>query len=58
MKNLIILFFLTMVISSAFGQAKPEENKIRTYEISLINHPQKVELVEYGDGQYSGHVIT
>ena len=53
-KNIYILFFLLINISLIFAQ----ENKKRIYEISVINQPQKVELIEYENGQYAGNVIT
>ncbi|WP_299016205.1 hypothetical protein [uncultured Polaribacter sp.] len=53
-KVLYILFFLFINISLLFAQ----ENKKRTYEISVISQPQKVELIEYENGKYVGNVIT
>ncbi|MCB0463012.1 MAG: hypothetical protein KDC81_09955 [Flavobacteriaceae bacterium] len=53
-KTIYILFFLLVNISLLFAQ----ENKKRTYEISVINQPQKVELIEYENGKYAGNVIT
>ena len=35
-----------------------QENEKRVYEISVINQPQTIELIEYENGQYSGNVIT
>jgi len=53
-KTFYILLVLLIKISLLFGQ----ENKKRTYEISVLNLPQKIELIEYENGQYSGNVIT
>lgn len=53
-KTIYILFFSLINISLLFAQ----ENKKRTYEISVINQPQKVELIEYENGKYDGNVIT
>jgi hypothetical protein len=53
-KTIYILFFLLINTSLLLAQ----ENKKRTYEISVINQPQKVELIEYENGKYAGNVIT
>ena len=53
-KTINILLFLLINISSLVAQ----ENKKRTYEISVINKPQKIELIEYENGKYTGNVIT
>lgn len=52
------MFLCTMLLTSAFGQASSEETRIGTYEISLIEYPQRIELVEYADGRFSGNLIT
>ena len=53
-KTFYILFFLLINISLLFAQ----ENQKRSYEIWVINQPQKVELIEYENGKYTGNVIT
>lgn len=53
-KSICILFLFLTSISLSFSQ----ENEKRVYEISVINKPQTIELVEYENGQYSGNVIT
>ena len=52
------MFLCTMLLTSAFGQASSEETRIRTYDISLFEYPQRIELVEYADGRFSGNLIT
>ena len=53
-KKHFILFLFLINISLTFGQ----ETKKRVYEISVINQPQTVELIEYKNGDYAGNVIT
>jgi hypothetical protein len=53
-KYFYILFFFLISTSLTFSQ----ENKKRVYEISVINQPQTIELIEYENGQYSGNVNT
>ena len=55
MKVLICLFFLLASnVSVVIGQV----DKKRVYEISVISHPQKVELIEFENGQFTGTVVT
>lgn len=55
MKKFIYIVFLLLInISLTFSQ----ENKKRIYEISVINQPQSIELIEYENGKYYGNVIT
>ncbi len=53
-KNYILILLLTVNTSLSFGQIS---NK-RVYEISVINHPQRIELIESKNGQYTGNLIT
>lgn len=53
-KSIYIIFLFLISTSLTFSQ----ENKKRVYEISVINQPQTIELIEYENGQYSGSVIT
>ncbi|HSQ46412.1 MAG TPA: hypothetical protein VLM44_05770 [Lutibacter sp.] len=55
MNKFIYILFLFLINSSlTFSQ----ENEKRVYEISVINQPQTIELIEYENGEYAGHVIT
>ncbi|MEZ4842277.1 MAG: hypothetical protein R2821_12400 [Flavobacteriaceae bacterium] len=55
MKTIFALTFFFIVNSSlTFSQI----SKKRVYEISVIEQPQKVELIEYENGQFEGNVIT
>jgi hypothetical protein len=53
-KSIYILILFLISISLTFSQ----ENEKRVYEISVINQPQTIQLIEYENGQYSGNVIT
>lgn len=55
MNNYFYILFLFLISTSlAFSQ----KNEKRVYEISIINQPQVIELIENENGQYSGNVIT
>ena len=53
-KYFYILFLFLISASLTFSQ----ENEKRVYEISVINQPQTIELIESENGQYSGNVIS
>jgi DNA-binding HxlR family transcriptional regulator len=51
-KNIYILFIFFANLT--FSQ----ESEKRIYEISVINRPQTIELIEYENGKYDGNVVT
>lgn len=55
MKVVILIFFSFMLcLSTLKGQSKNSSEIYRVYDISIINYPQKINLIEYKNGDFSG----
>ena len=54
MKNRLFLLLLLIIPFFVYSQEKIK----RVYEISVINYPQIIELIEFESGEFSGNIIT